>query len=278
MQTLGITILHTLSGRLRLSLSWPPKNVEKFEKDVMGHAGIYSVKYSPITKSILIHYNPSEVDASEILIRVGLAVSVDHDLTAVEISTKTAEKEFHSLDRYAGISLTAAWAMKLTKLPLGIQNFLKWNAALSSIGSIIYHAWSEVKSHGVYDPEVLSVVYLINAMKKENFLPATTGTWLTAFGRHLIDASGEKMILQAFKVYDKEQSSTYYDVAIMPKKSIKDGKDLVGRLIYSMTKSIGLETSQIGWMKQMKNVSRSHGDILEGIGKLDNRIFLRLKY
>lgn len=278
MQTPSVTILHTLHGRLRLSLSWPPKSVEKLKEDVIGHTGIDSLTYNPITKSILIYYNPSEVDASEILIRVALSVSLDYDLIPIEIITKPTYKGLSTIDQYAGISLLTAWISSFLKASTDLQKMLRWNATLSTIVSVLHHAWIEAKGRGVYDPEVLSVAYLINSMSKENFLPAATGTWLTTFGRHLMESSGENMILQAFKVHDEDKESAYYDVAIIPKRHIRDRRDMTSKLIASMTKSIGGESGQIGWMKQMKNVSRSHGDILEGIGKLDNRIFLRLKY
>lgn len=277
----AVTILHALPGRFRLSLLWPPKNIEKFEKGVMGHAGIYSVRYTPITRSILIYYNPSEVDASEILIRVALSVSLDYDLIPVEISTKPVEKGLGVFDHYAGMSLLVAWVARFMKMSKNAQNILTWNAALSTIGAIVNHAWIELKNRGVYDPEVVSVTYLLSSMFKENLLPVATGTWITTFGRHMGEPDGESMVLKAFKVYGKEQENTYYDVGIIPKKNILYRRnDLIKSIVGIMMKTIGKEKNvrQERWMKQIRNVSRSHGDILEGLGKADNRIYLRVKY
>ena len=64
---LGITMEHLLPGRIRMRFSHPPNDAENLIRIVKGHAGIHSVVYTSVSKSLVINYNESEVTAEEIM-------------------------------------------------------------------------------------------------------------------------------------------------------------------------------------------------------------------
>ena len=48
------------------------------------------------------------------------------------------------------------------------------------------HGYQELHTRGSFDPEVMSVVYLINSIGKTNGMQASALAWALTFGRHLI--------------------------------------------------------------------------------------------
>lgn len=280
MQKPMVVILHTTPGRLRISLSWPPQKVDRFIQGVLGHSGINSVKYNPITKSVLITYTKEQVEPTEIVIRVATSLSLEYNFVPVLLSSKLVQKGLGVLDQYSGLALLAAWGVKLLDFSLPIQRVFLWNGTFSTIISIMSHAWMEAKKRGVYDPEVLSLAYLINSILKENLLFSTTLTWLTAFGRHIWELIDNSMSLQAFKVYEKEEEVPYYDVIISSEKEnspLKQlGKALLNLLIGVM--GVGPEYLERGLRHQVRSVSSRHQDRLEGVGSSESPMFLRLAY
>lgn len=48
------------------------------------------------------------------------------------------------------------------------------------------HGYQELHARGSFDPEVMSVVYLINSIGKTNGMQASALAWALTFGRHLI--------------------------------------------------------------------------------------------
>ena len=54
------------------------------------------------------------------------------------------------------------------------------------MAAVTEHGYAELHLRGSFDPEVMSVVYLINAIGKENGVRASLVAWVLTFGRHLI--------------------------------------------------------------------------------------------
>lgn len=192
MQKPMVTILHAIPGRLRFSLSCHPQKVDGFTQGILEHPGINLVQYSPITKSLVITYRQELIQPAEIVIRVVTSLSLEHNFAPVQLSSKLKPKGLGVLDKYSGLALLAAWGVKFLGCHLNIQKIFLWNGVLSTIISILGHAWMEAKKRGIYDPEVLSLVYLINSIFKKNLLFATSLTWVTAFGRHIWEAADDK--------------------------------------------------------------------------------------
>lgn len=275
-----VSILHNIPGRIRVCISWPPKNIERFEKGILLHKGIESVKYNPITKSLLIYYNPTLVSQMELVIRVAISLSLDYNLIKVSICNNSSMKGLHTWDCYSGISLLAAWYAKIMGGSLQVQNGLNWNASVSTIAAILKHAYLEVKNNGMYDLEVLSIIYLINATLKGNLLVGATITWLATFTRHLLEYQDDGIVLTAFKVCEEESNFTYYDVAIRQENDSDALKKAIQIISNSLNKLVGTysNSKEIALKNQIKMVSKDHGNILEGIRNINDRIYLRLEF
>lgn len=280
MQNLVITIVHNLPGRIRLSLTWPPKDIKKLEDDVKKHEGIHSIFYSRITKSVLVYYNPAQIEPTEVIMRLAIFMSVEYDMKKVILSNENKIAGLNKLEYYSLISLIISWTAKGLKLPYDIQSLLNYNSGLSSISAVLYHAWLEIKKCGIYDPEVVSVVYLINSIVKKDFLLASTLTWFIAFGRHLFREQNENVILQAFRTQDKDGNRTYYDVAIKPEVNISNSFTLLKAFMKSVTKFLGITIKEdnVFLMKQIQKVSKVHEYILEGMENKEQQVFLRLEF
>jgi hypothetical protein len=275
-----VNILHTLPGRIRVSISWPPKNIERFQKGIIQHDGINSVKYNPLTKSILIYYNPTQVSQMEIVVRVAISLSLEYNLTQVSISKNISMIGLSKLDYYSGISLLAAWGTRLIGAPLDVQKLVDWNGSISTIGAILKHAYLEVKNNGMYDLEVLSIVYLINSILKGNLLLGAAVPWLATFTRHILEYQEEEMVLKTFKVCNQNRDSNYYDVVIRSEHEGSSLRKTVKIASNSLNKLVGVNPNSrnLALKNQLRRVSKDHGSILEGISNLNDRIYLRLEF
>lgn len=159
-----MNIIHQLPGRIRVSLSMPPRRIDKLEKEVLGHAGIHCVKFSPITRSLLIYYNPIEIEVSEIIIRIGTALSIEYNMCSVYVENKKKNVGVNIIDNYALGALITAWIAKSGFGPFAnIANLLEWNAGVSTLAAVVNHGISEIKFSGTPDPEVVTAVYLLNS-------------------------------------------------------------------------------------------------------------------
>ncbi|HWQ41760.1 MAG TPA: hypothetical protein VN456_06945, partial [Desulfosporosinus sp.] len=99
------------------------------EKEVLGHVGINLVKFSPITRSVLVYYNPIEIEMPEIIVRIGTALSIEYNMCSVCVENKKKNVGVNIIDNYALGALIAAWIGKIGALPLtNIVNLLEWNA------------------------------------------------------------------------------------------------------------------------------------------------------
>ncbi|WP_207649725.1 hypothetical protein [Desulfosporosinus hippei] len=257
----------------------PPRRIDKLEKEVLGHAGIHCVKFSPITRSVLIYYNPIEIELSEIIIRIGTALSIEYNMCSVYVENKKKYVGVNVIDNYALGALIAAWLGRSGLLPFNnITNLLEWNAGVSTLAAVVNHGISEVKFSGSPDPEVVTAVYLLNSILKKEFLVSSTITWISTFVRHLTGEEFDRISIQAFQAYSQEENRTYYDVAVKSEENLYH-KSIIKIFGNLMRKYVGFRGSmkEPSLLNQMKRVSNKHGDALEGLKSKNDIIFLRLE-
>lgn len=238
-----VTILHSIPGRIRLSLSWPPQKPDQFPKSILGHPEVEQVEYNPITKSLLVFYAKGKIEVEEILIRVATYLSLEYNFLPVRLVNKLSQNSLGMMDKYAGLTLLAAWGVKLLNLSLPIQRLFLWNGALNTVAAIMSHAWIEAKKKGNYDLEVFSVGYLLNSLFKENLLSSATLTWFTAFGRHIWELAEGSLVLQVCKVEENSQGTPFYSVIIRSESEhnplLRLGKDLLNSLTKPLPGGLG---------------------------------------
>lgn len=273
MSTGDVVIVHELPGRLRLRLGRPPRNIEDMVASVRRHEGIGHVVFSPVTRSLLVRYNPALVNAVEILVRVAIFLSLHFENASVSISHALPSHNLRAIDYYAGSSLVVAALGRAAAGPWA--KVLEYHAGAATVVSVFNHAWQEVADEGVYHPEVISVMYLINSMLRGNMLTATAITWAATFGRHLLEATDEHCRLQAAAV-DDDGSEAYIDVMVKPMRPPQANP--LKLVVAAMGSFIGLEQpgGENNIMRRIANMSANHGNVLEGMGRTPQRVYMRL--
>lgn len=278
MSRLNIKIVHRIPGRLRVRLSRAPSKVDVFLDRVAKHDGIESISFNPVSKSLLAHYTPSVVSSTEILLRMSIALSADHNNRTVQIDERHDTRKMVSIDYYSGGSIVLAALSRLVGLPESSMRLIDYNAGVSTTASVLNHAWMEVKKEGIYDPEVVSVVYLINSLIKGNYLTASAITWIATFGRHLLEPSQESCLIKALEV-NQDSDQNYMDVEVRPVvDSLKPSSSLT-LIVHGIARMVGLgPVKKHSLIDQIKQVSKAHHDVLEGVDSKPSPIYMRLEY
>lgn len=278
MARLNVQVVHSLPGRLRLKLSNPPLKIDSFLLRVKKHEGIEMLSFNPISRSLLAIYVPSLISATEILLRVTIALSVEFNGSEIKMDIKTDTRPLNGLDYYSGMSILVAGIAKLLNLPPQSLKWLNYNAGFSTTGSVLKHAWLEVKKDGIYDPEVVSVVFLINSLFKGNVLIASAITWIATFGRHLLEPMGESCLLKAQEVKSDSKKS-YIDVQVREIDEISRKDYPIKVLVHGLAKIVGVNPmDKKKLIDQIKRVSKAHHDVLEGVGKKSSPVYMRIEY
>lgn len=278
MSGLNVKIIHRTQGRLRLRLSRPPAQVNIFLSKIIKHDGIESLSFNPVSKSLLAHYKQSVVSSTEILLRVSIILSAEFGNQVVRIDRYHDSRSLVYLDYYSGASILLAGLSHIVKISESTLKWIDYNAGYSTAASVLYHAWMEVQKEGLYDPEVVSVVYLINSLIKGNFLTASAITWIATFGRHLLTPIEESCLIKAYEVMNDDEKS-YMDVEVAP--IIENASQIhpIRLFVHSIAKMIGLAPTNQSYslIDQIKHVSKAHHNVLEGIGKKPSPVYMRIE-
>jgi hypothetical protein len=271
-----VTLIHKLPGRMRLHLSVAPKDHQRMIASVKDHEGFESMTYTPETRSVLINFDPERVKREEILIRVAVYMSLDQESHCVHIFSQPAKQETSDSVFYSGISLLVALLLRLVRGPGAKMGWTEWLAGGSTAMAVLEHGWSEIKREGNFDPEVLSVVYLLIAMLRKNFLPAAIFTWVTTFGRHLVNIPSKGVELRPVKKTGQHDEARY-EVEVSTIKHA-DEKMIIFSAIPSILKYAFTSESMMtgrNLLQQIQKVSELHGEVLDGIESFREGITLK---
>ncbi|MFZ0932441.1 MAG: hypothetical protein WAN11_27835 [Syntrophobacteraceae bacterium] len=273
-----VTVIHKLPGRIRLHLSVEPKDHQRMIASVKDHEGFESMTYTPVTRSVLINFDPKRVKREEILIRVALYMSLDQESHCAHIFSQLAKQEMSDSVFYSGISLLIALLLRLVRGPGTKVSWTEWIAGGSTAMAVLEHGWSEVKREGNFDPEVLSVVYLLIAILRKNFLPAAIFTWVSTFGRHLVNISSKGVELRPVKKSGQHDEARY-EVEVSTIKNADD-KMIIFSAIPSILKYAFTGDSMMtgrNLLQKIQEVSELHGEVLDGIESFQGGIQLKFK-
>lgn len=277
MNDLGVFVVHKIPGRIRMRLKRPPRSQNEFIYNIKRHNGIVIVEYTPITKSLLVYYNPSVVSSAEIIVRVGIALSLEYDNDKVDLARIEKGQPLTTMDYYAASSLIGALISKSFLFSQQGIKLIEYNAGMSTLAAVLRHAWIEVKKEGIYDPEVISVVYLVNSMLKGNFIGASIITWIATFGRHLLAPMEEHCVLEATEFTDDEDKP-YVDVIVRHPNPNQINSSPLKLLVIGFGKIVGLShnKNKLTIFEQIQQMSRRHGNVLEGVGRITTPVYMRL--
>ncbi len=76
---------------------------------------------------------------------------------------------------------------------------------------------------GSFDPEVMSIIYLINSIGKTNTFQASLLAWIVTFGRHLIPRAPRE---QVYLVHPDSRS-----VTLIPLQEKRNGMEYAGKML-----------------------------------------------
>jgi len=184
-----LRIIHQIPGRIRVKMNILPENAQKMEKTVSSHPGIHEVSISPLTRTLLLRFEPDTISQEELIIRAAVYLSLENNFCPIKIYSDIEVKELSNMAFLSGFFVISALGIKLFKRFSRIHPMLDWIAGISTAYSILDHGHRELKERGNFDPEVLSVLYLLMAFVQGNHLSASLFTWVATFGRHLLESS-----------------------------------------------------------------------------------------
>ena len=275
----SVTVLHELPGRLRVVLSHAPLDAAKMKASVREHAGIELIRYESVTHSVLVIYDRSVVTQQEILFRIALAISLEQGTVPVRILAAPARQTTSDSAALSGFLLLAAVVTRWTRRDQKFTVPLKMAAGLSTTYAVLDHGWKEVRERGYFDPEVLSIGYLVTAFFRGNFLKASAVTWLMTFGRHLLEMPRVNVEVRPVEIKREGADHPGYEVVVGPDMEAPDRVRLLDALkgFFRYALSGGAGQGRRNLMDEFRNVSRLHGEVMEGMGRMPHGIPMRFK-
>jgi hypothetical protein len=273
-----VTVVHSLPGRVRVRLSVVPGDVQRMLAEVREHPGIDSISFTPITRSILARFSPREIRQEEIVLRIAFHLSLDCDSAPVRLLAEPEQRPA------LGVSATVSAAALASSLVIhglktvkGSPTRWDWLAGLGTAGAVIDHAWKELRERGTFDPEVLSLAYLVTAFVRGNFLTASVVTWLASFGRHLVAVPPTGVQVWPVEVRGRANGPSGYEVMIGPDVDAPERVRMVGALQGLLKYAItgGGAHSFRTLLEELRDVSKVHGEVLEGFGRMPQGIPIR---
>ena len=165
---LHFEVLHAIPGRLRIHLEKPVASTAAFE----GVDGVTGCRYNPRIQTLLCSYDPGRI-SEERVIQTLSAIYAGQVGTEL-LHVKRSEESGFSMSPSGALALAligADGALKLAGSTLtGVSG---WFSTGATLAAVVEHAYQELQLRGSFDPEVMSVVYLINSIGKTNsFRPA----------------------------------------------------------------------------------------------------------
>jgi hypothetical protein len=273
-------IVHQIPGRIRIKMNILPKDNQKMEKTVRRHPGILEVKITPITRSLLLRFESETISQEELIIRAAVYLSLENDFSPVKIYSDIEVKELSNMAFLSGFFVVSALGIKLFKRFNKIHSMLDWIAGISTAYSILDHGHRELKERGNFDPEVLSVLYLLMAFVQGNHISASLFTWVATFGRHLLELPSKNVEIWPKKV-GSSKNSMQYEVIVKPINRLP-GKQVLFKflpaLIMQTSMGDGARALQGTLLNEIKKVSNDHGEVLEGFGQFQNGMPIRIQY
>ena len=176
-----LELLSAIRGRIRLQLEKPLQS----EEPLRCIPGVLSCRYNARIRTLLCEYNPDVLTESQLLIRIGAAYAAQTDASLLHI--KHCEEEGFSMAPSGYLALLCIGldgALSAAGSPL--TTLTHWLSTGATLAAVVEHAYQELHVRGSFDPEVMSVVYLINSVGKPGAVRASLLAWIITFGRHLI--------------------------------------------------------------------------------------------
>ena len=212
---LHFEILHAIPGRLRIHLEKPVADEHCF-RDV---SGVLRCRYNPRIRTLLCEYDPEAVREEQLIQR--LAAIYAGQVGTELLHVKRSEESGFSMSPTGVLSLALIGvdgALNLAGSPL--TSISRWFSTGAPLAAVVEHAHQELQTKGSFDPEVMSVIYLLNSIGKTNSFQASLVAWAATFGRHLIPrAPGNRSIWSDGRRAARRSSPSGISAAILTSRA-----------------------------------------------------------
>jgi hypothetical protein len=271
----AISIVHYCPGRVRLRVSSPPRDVERFIAAIKGHEGLHSVQFTPVTGSVLVRFSPDALVMQEVVMRTAMALSLEYDDAPVVVFEEPESGTISDVAAYAGFLTGAAALAQLLRGGAGNPALNK--VAAGSVGAAVsQHGYREVRETGSFDPEVATLAYLAAAVARGEYLRGAIITWFMVFGRHLLARGAQGVEVRPVKRREGDDEPHQYEVVLAPAASQKAPVFQVLQTLASFITSAGA-SGDTGMLQELRQVSQAHGEMVEGLGWMRSDIPMRFK-
>ena len=176
-----LEVLSAIRGRIRIQLERQVESAEPFQKI----PGVRACRYNPRIRTLLCEYDPDAIGEEALIVRLGAAYAMQTNASLLHV--KRSEEQGFSMAPSGYLALVFIGldgALSLTGSAL--TQFTRWLSTGATLAAVVEHGYQELHVRGSFDPEVMSVVYLINSVGKPGAVRASLLAWIITFGRHLI--------------------------------------------------------------------------------------------
>lgn len=262
--TLDVTLIHEIPGRIRARLSHFPADEDRFVASVASHDGVKDVRLTKISRSCVITYGEGHLTTQELLLRSAIALSVDHGDRPVQVLTRPKHEVMTDGAVLAGLLVVCAaaarWPIRAANLKL-IDSFAGAAVALA----VAQHGWREAREKGYIHPELLSLGYLVTSYFNDNLYRGAVITWAASFGRHLL--TGEEDCIEISPVDDTtgKKKNKGYQVKIAKHASVQTP---LLNFLHNVLRMVGIAGIAGGYdslFGELQHIASAHGEVLEGM-------------
>lgn len=275
---LTISILHKLTGRIRLRLSHPPENVEPFLHAIKNHPGIDHISFTPVTGSLLAVFEPDTISYEELILRTAVSLSRDYDMLPVQVLPGPQEGEMSGLTFYSAILLGFSVLFRLLKVPRTMLTLMDNISAVGTATAVFEHSAREIKQKGQFHPEVLSIIYLFNSAFRKRLFTGSLITWLSTFGRHLLKPIPQAVEIRVTPVAESDSQPMHFETIVSPVPK-KDDTMRLFRLIPEVLVTMVMTISGVGeqgLLEKIRKLPEQHDQFLEGLENIKHGIAVRI--
>ncbi len=180
-KALHLEVLSALNGRIRFQLERPVASAAPFRRI----PGMRDCRYNPRIRTLLCEYDPEILSEEQLIVRLGAAYAAQTNARLLHV--RRSEEEGFSMAPSGYLALLCIGldgALSLAASPL--TAFTRWLSTGATLAAVVEHGYQELSVRGSFDPEVMSVVYLINSVGKPGAVRASLLAWIITFGRHLV--------------------------------------------------------------------------------------------
>ncbi len=197
MKHIDLEITHILPNRMRLHLPDGISNIKTAEKYICSEESIYTFSYNKVIKTALVTFD-SELTKDKVLTRIATLYSMQNELKNVHIKdcTNYGEEKVTPSGTIALLGIITNTAIQLSIPTSYIATITKWCAVGTTAGAVIEHAYHELSDRGSFDPEVMSIMYLLDSIGKGQTIYSTPLVWILVFGRHLFSSVEDGIIVK----------------------------------------------------------------------------------